>query len=66
MIGEAVEGAGMQIADVWLLLKKIVVGLVITIVPLAIVVGSLWGVQRLRSSDAPSQSDSSVKVSHEN
>jgi hypothetical protein len=65
-IVEVRRGKAMKFTDGWLLLKKIAVGLVITIVPLAIIAGSLWGVQKLRSDAAPSQSDSSVKVSHEN
>jgi hypothetical protein len=33
--------------DTWLLAKKILVGIVITLVPLAILAGGLWLTQRL-------------------
>lgn len=33
--------------DTWLLAKKILVGIVITLVPLAILAGGLWLMQRL-------------------
>ena len=36
----------MTIADGWLLLKKILVGIVVTVVPLAIIAVSLWSIQQ--------------------
>ena len=37
----------MKLADGWLLLKKILVGLAVTVAPLVIIAGGLWGVQRV-------------------
>jgi hypothetical protein len=39
-------------ADTWLLAKKILVGIAITLVPLAILAGGLWITQRLASNHA--------------
>jgi hypothetical protein len=38
--------------DTWLLAKKILVGIVITLVPLAILAGGLWLTQRLAGNHA--------------
>jgi hypothetical protein len=57
----------MTIADGWLLLKKILVGIAITIVPLAILSGGLWLTQRHANNHTHDQQDSSGKVaSHAN
>ena len=56
----------MQISDVWLLWKKIVVGVVITIVPLAILAGGLWLTEKHVSSQTRSQQASSAEVNHAN
>lgn len=40
----------MTISDAWLLTKKIALGVVITIVPLAILTGGLWLTQRVAGS----------------
>jgi hypothetical protein len=50
----------MQINDVWLLAKKIVVGVVITIVPLVILAGGLWITQKhISGQTRPAQASSS-------
>jgi hypothetical protein len=54
----------MRLADVLLLLKKIMVGVVITIVPLAIIVAGLWNIQRTRVPQA--KPASSAKVAYAN
>jgi hypothetical protein len=53
--------------DGWLLGKKILVGIVITLVPLAILAGGLWLTQRLANNHAATEQISSTKVgTHEN
>jgi len=43
----------MTLSDVSLIGKKILVGIVVTVVPFIIIVGGLWGTQRLlKSHDA--------------
>jgi len=37
----------MTLKDTWLLARKILLGVVITVVPLAIVAGGLWMTQRM-------------------
>jgi hypothetical protein len=50
----------MQLSDVWLLGKKIAVGVVVTIVPLAILAGGLWLTQKHMSGQArPAQASTS-------
>jgi hypothetical protein len=39
----------MTLNDAWLLTKKIIVGIVVTLVPLAILAGGLWLTERLVS-----------------
>jgi hypothetical protein len=56
----------MRLADGWLLLKKILVGIVITIVPLAIIAGGLWSIQQARANHSQAQPDSSAKVTYAN
>ena len=53
----------MRASDVSLLAKKIAVGIVITLVPLAIVAGSLWMTQRAVSKGA---APASTEVSRAN
>jgi hypothetical protein len=48
--------------DAWLLAKKILVGIVITLVPLAILAGGLWLTQRLAGNHANAKQNSSTKV----
>jgi hypothetical protein len=55
----------MTIADAWLLVKKIAVGIVITVVPLAILAGGLWLTQEITGVDANKKSSEKV-VSHAN
>jgi hypothetical protein len=53
--------------DVWLLVKKIAVGILISVVPLAILSGGLWLTQRLANRHTHDQQPSSAKVlSHAN
>jgi hypothetical protein len=56
----------MNISDGWLLLKKIAVGIVITIVPLIIIAGGLWSIQRVRSHGPQSKPTSSARVAYAN
>ena len=56
----------MKITDGWLLLKKILVGIVITLVTLAIITGGLWSIQRVRSNHAQTKSNPSAKVTYAN
>jgi hypothetical protein len=55
-LGGTVE---MTFADGWLLLKKILLGIAITVVPLAIIAGGLWSIQPVRADHAPTKSNSS-------
>jgi hypothetical protein len=50
----------MKLADVLLLLKKILVGLVITVVPLVIITAGLWSIQRTQGPQAKPTSSSKV------
>jgi hypothetical protein len=53
----------MRLTDTWLLTKKILVGIVISLVPLAILAGGLWITQRLsRNHTHSAQTSSSTKV----
>jgi hypothetical protein len=56
----------MKFADGWLLLKKILVGIVITVVPLVIIAGGLWSIQQARANHPQAKPASSTKVSYEN
>jgi hypothetical protein len=56
----------MNISDSWLLLKKIAVGIVITIVPLIIIAGGLWSIQRLRPHNRESKPTSTARVAYAN
>jgi hypothetical protein len=56
----------MKFADGWLLLKKILVGIVITIVPLAIISAGLWSIQRTRANHPQTNPTSSTKVAYAN
>ncbi len=50
----------MQISDVWLLAKKIAVGVAITVVPLGILAGGLWITQKhISGQTRPAQASSS-------
>jgi hypothetical protein len=51
----------MNFTDAWLLTKKIVVGIVITLVPLAILAGGLWLTQRLVGNHAHEKQTTSTK-----
>jgi hypothetical protein len=67
---ESQENSGglteMTVADGWLLLKKIVVGIVITVVPLAIIAAGLWSIQQTRLNHTQTQPTSSAKVAYAN
>jgi len=52
----------MNLTDTWLLTKKILIGIVITLVPLAILAGGLWLTQRLARNHAHAKQTSSTKV----
>jgi hypothetical protein len=56
----------MNLMDAWLLVKKIAVGIVITIVPLAIIVGGLWITRTHAGHPAPAKQTSSAKVTYAN
>jgi len=55
---------GMTVSDTWLLLRKIAIGIVITLVPLAIVAGGLWVTQHHADGLKRSQQTSTKAVSH--
>jgi hypothetical protein len=56
----------MTIADGWLLLKKILVGVAITVTPLVIIAGCLWGVQQTRANHDQTKSNPPAKVTYAN
>jgi hypothetical protein len=56
----------MNFADGWLLLKKILVGVVITVVPLAIIAAGLWSIQQTRANHPQDKPTSSAKVAYAN
>ena len=56
----------MRVSDVSLLVRKIAVGIVTTIVPLGIVVGSLWLTQRVATRNAAPSATDSKESSHAN
>lgn len=56
----------MRASDVTLLARKISVGIVITIVPLGIVVGSLWLTERAATTKAAPAATHSKEASHAN
>ena len=56
----------MKLADGWLLLKKILVGIVITVVPLAIIAAGLWSIQQTRANHPQTKPTSSTKVPYAN
>jgi hypothetical protein len=56
----------MKIADGWLLLKKILVGIVITVVPLVIIASGLWSIQHARMNRTQAKPTSSDKVAYAN
>ena len=57
----------MTLTDMWLLARKIALGIVITVVPLAILSGGLWLAQRHTNAQGQGQQSSRAKVtSHAN
>jgi hypothetical protein len=56
----------MNFADGWLLLKKILIGIVITVVPLAIIAAGLWSIQQTRVNRPQAKPTSSAKVAYAN
>ena len=56
----------MKFSDVTLLARKILVGIVITLVPLGILTGGLWITQRTIKKDSKPIVRHSVETSHEN
>jgi hypothetical protein len=56
----------MRLADGWLLLKKILVGVAVTVTPLVIIAGGLWGVERIRPIHAQTKSNPPAKVTYAN
>lgn len=61
-----IRSNAMKLSDVWLLSKKIAVGVVITVVPLAILAGGLWMTQRHTSGQTRPAQASSSQVDHAN
>jgi hypothetical protein len=53
---------GMNLTDTWLLTKKILLGIVITLVPLAILTGGLWLTQRLVGNHGHEKQTTSTKA----
>ena len=58
------QGEPMRVSDLILLTKKIAVGIVITVVPLGVVVGSLWLTQRVATRNAAPAAINSKEASH--
>ena len=56
----------MKFSDVRLLARKILVGIVITLVPLGILTGGLWITQRTTNKDSKVIVRRSVETSHAN
>jgi hypothetical protein len=56
----------MTLADGWLLLKKILVGIVITVVPLAIIAAGLWSIQQTQVNHLQTKPTSSGKAAYAN
>jgi hypothetical protein len=56
----------MKFTDGWLLLKKILVGIVITVVPLAIIASGLWSIQQTRMNRPQAKPTPSDKVAYAN
>jgi hypothetical protein len=56
----------MNFSDLWLLTKKIAVGVAITTVPLAIIVGGLWVTQHFNSHAGHAEQASSKEVTYAN
>jgi hypothetical protein len=56
----------MNFTDAWLLTKKIVVGVVITLVPLAILTGGLWLTQRFAGAHPHEKQTSTKAVTYAN
>ena len=55
----------MSVRDLWLLTKKIAVGIAVSVVPLVILTGGLWITRSVLSGSTHSQ-QSSAQVSHAN
>jgi hypothetical protein len=53
---------GMNLTDTWLLTRKILLGIVITLIPLAILTGGLWLTQRLVDNHAHERQTNSTKA----
>jgi len=56
----------MKLADGWLLLKKILVGIAVTVVPLAIITAGLWSVQHARANRPQAKPTSFAKGAYAN
>ena len=56
----------MNFSDVTLLARKILVGIVITLVPLGILTGGLWVTQRTMAKKSKAVVSHSVETSHAN
>jgi len=56
----------MTLTDTWLLLKKILLGIVITAVPLVILAGGLWITQRVTNHSGGKQISSAKGTSRAN
>jgi hypothetical protein len=56
----------MKLADGWLLLKKILVGIAVTVVPLLVIAGALWTIQQVQANHSQTNSNSSAKVTYAN
>ena len=64
-IGEKWSGK-MRFSDVWLLGKKIFVGVIVTVVPLAILTGGLWITQHFVGHPAHAKQTSTREVTYAN
>lgn len=56
----------MGVSDLVLLAKKIAVGILVTLVPLAILIGGLWVSQKALKKNVQPIATQSVEVSHAN
>ncbi len=56
----------MKLADITLLVKKIGVGILVTLIPLGILAGGLWLTQKTLASHDRPEANRSAQVSHEN
>jgi hypothetical protein len=56
----------MRLSDITLLVKKIWVGILVTLIPLGILAGGLWLTQRTLAGHSRPETNRSAQVQHEN